>query len=102
MEYSFLDGLDRALDQGAGGSEYSIGCLLSGELERVAKQAHQTHHVADESVNVRKRRPEWQPDWEMEWQVGAGGLSGLAPGTSACQYARLLGDEEHPPHTLRR
>uniref|UniRef100_A0A383V9C4 BZIP domain-containing protein n=1 Tax=Tetradesmus obliquus TaxID=3088 RepID=A0A383V9C4_TETOB len=102
MEYSFLDGLDRALDRGAGGSEYSIGCLLSGELGRVAKQAHQAHPVADDSVNVRKRRPEWQPDWEPEWQVGAGGLSGLAPGTSACQYARLLGDEEHPPHTLRR
>jgi hypothetical protein len=97
MEYDFLDGLERALDRVAGGSEYSIGCLLSSELERVAQQAHTSDLAPDVNVNARKRKPDWEPDW----QAGGGGHNGLAPGTSSCQQFNSQ-DGENPSYTLRR
>jgi hypothetical protein len=79
MDYEFLDGLERALEHGGGGSEYRIGCLLSRELERVAHQVHQANTTDGVThCDSRKRKPEWAPDW----QVGAGSDSRPAPGTS--------------------
>jgi hypothetical protein len=98
MEYDLLGGLERALDQGNGSSEYNIGCLLSSELERAAQRAHQidqTPHNVNHQLGLKRK-----PDWEPEWQAGGSGLGGVGTASSCHQLnSRDEGDASHP---LRR
>jgi hypothetical protein len=98
MDYDILGGLERALDQGNGSSEYNIGCLLSSELERAAQRAHQNNRTPynDAHQSGHKRKPEWEPEWQA-WGSGLGGV-GMA---SSCHQLNPK-DERDALHSLRR